>query len=79
MKDEHKARIGAVIHLLRTESDQTLPCFFRSGTDEFFRSENRLHLSIIEEDMCITKKEEEKEDFIFLRFYTEKDWDWLND
>ncbi|KAK8096398.1 uncharacterized protein PG998_014266 [Apiospora kogelbergensis] len=77
-KDEFKARISAVMHLLRTQSDQTLPRFVRDRTDEYFQSDNRLHLSIIEEDMCITTTDEEEERFVWIKFFTEKDWDWVD-
>lgn len=68
------------MHLLRTQSDQTLPRFVRDGKNEYFHSDNRLHLAIIEEDMCITKMtEEEEERFVWIKFFTEKDWDWVDE
>ncbi|KAK7972451.1 hypothetical protein PG988_006585 [Apiospora saccharicola] len=78
-KDESKARISAVMHLLRTHSDQTLPRFVRDGKNEYFHPDNRLHLAIIEEDMCITKKKEEEERFVWIKFFTEKNWDWVDE
>ncbi|KAK6858622.1 hypothetical protein PG995_005186 [Apiospora arundinis] len=72
MKDEYKARISIVIHLMRTESDRSLPCFARNRTDEVFYSHDRKHLAIIEEDMCITKEEDEDEErFIWIRDLSE--------